>query len=293
MRAAPLLVIVAAVLWGTSGAAQELGAADAAPWTVAAVRTAGGGALLALAASARGRWPTLVAACRRRPAASLSVVAAMTAFQMGYLGGISAVGVAIGTLVAIGTAPVFTGVIAWLRGRRPGRRWITATTLTVLGVGALVVPDAASGADIGGFALAVGAGVAYASYTTVSKELLEAGLDGLGTVTLGVGGTGLLLAPLLIVGDLGWLARGDGLTAGVWLAVGTAAVAYLLFVAGLAGVDAPTAATLTLAEPLTATVLGVVAVGERPGPWQVAGVVAVVAGLVLAGGPPPRARREP
>jgi DME family drug/metabolite transporter len=42
-----------------------------------------------------------------------------------------------------------------------------------------------------------------------------------------------------------------------------------------------TAGTLTLAEPATATVLGVVVLGERPGLVAAAGVALVAAGLVV------------
>jgi DME family drug/metabolite transporter len=56
------------------------------------------------------------------------------------------------------------------------------------------------------------------------------------------------------------------------------ALAYVLFARGLRHLTPGETATLTLAEPLTATGLGVLALGERPG-----AVAAVGAGLVLAG----------
>jgi DME family drug/metabolite transporter len=56
------------------------------------------------------------------------------------------------------------------------------------------------------------------------------------------------------------------------------ALAYVLFARGLRRLTPGETATLTLAEPLTATGLGLLVLGERPG-----AVVAVGAGLVLAG----------
>ncbi|MCB0913482.1 MAG: EamA family transporter, partial [Propionibacteriaceae bacterium] len=47
--------------------------------------------------------------------------------------------------------------------------------------------------------------------------------------------------------------------------------------------SASTAITLGLAEPMTAALLGVVVLGERLGPVQCLGLVAVLAGVVVAG----------
>ena len=65
----------------------------------------------------------------------------------------------------------------------------------------------------------------------------------------------------------------------LWLGIATISIAYVMFTWGLGGLTAATAATLTLGEPLTASILGIVVLGER---------------LSLARDPGPhRARRRP
>jgi drug/metabolite transporter, DME family len=64
----------------------------------------------------------------------------------------------------------------------------------------------------------------------------------------------------------------------VYLGAIPTALAYVLFARGLRSLTPGETATLTLAEPLTATGLGILALGERPG-----ALAAVGAGLVLAG----------
>ncbi len=289
-RGAVLAALSAAVLWGTIGTAQELGAPSAAPASVAAVRSLGGGVLLLAVLLVAGRGPRLRAAVTRAPLALLAAAAAITVFQLGYLTSVRAVGVALGTLVSIGSAPVVAGLLAALAGRPPGRRWALATLATVVGAALLLVGGGSSGAgqDPGPLGVLAGlvAGTAYGTYTTVSSRVLAAGADGASTVALTFLGAGVLLAPVLVVGELSWLATAPGATAAVWLIVATTALGYVLFARGLAGLDAPTVTTLTLAEPLAAALLAVAVVGERLDLVSWSGAGGLVLGLVLVGGRP-------
>jgi DME family drug/metabolite transporter len=81
--------------------------------------------------------------------------------------------------------------------------------------------------------------------------------------------------------DLAWLGTGSGVAMALWLGLGTISIAYVLFTWGLSGLTAATAATLTLGEPLTASVLGIVVLGERLSALAVVGLVVLAAGLAL------------
>jgi len=287
---AVLAVLGAAVLWGTVGAAQELGAPSAAPASVAAVRTLAGGLLLALTMVALRQGPRLLHVVRVAPVPVLGAAAAITVFQVGYLTGIREVGVALGTLVAIGSAPAAAGALAALGGRRPSRRWMIATTATVAGTAVLLLAGEDVGTGAGsavlGVLAALAAGAAYGTYTTVSKRILERGADGPAAMAVIFVVAGLLLVPALVVTDTGWLAEPAGFAAAAWITVAATVVAYTLFARGLRALDAPSVTTLTLAEPLTATVLAVAVVGERPTPLGAVGAGLLLAGLVAIGGRP-------
>jgi drug/metabolite transporter, DME family len=280
---APLFVVLAAVLWGTVGAAQELGAPEAPPVSVAALRSLVGGALLAVAVLAFGHWRRLTTTLRCGRGPLLAAALAITAFQVGYLGGIRANGVAVGTLLAIGSAPVWAGLLEAFAGRRPGTRWAVATAVTVTGTALLVLPAGAVAAAPAGIAASLTAGMAYASYTVASKRLLERDTDGPSAMAWTFLGSGLLLLPTLLVLDTSWAVTLPGAATVAWLGVAATAVAYTSFAAGLRHVPAPTATTLTLAEPLTATLIAVAVVGERLGPTGLVGALLVTMGLGLAG----------
>ena len=135
--------------------------------------------------------------------------------------------------------------------------------------------------DPSGIALALGAGLAYAVYVLASKLVLDRGWAP-DTLTVWVFAcAGLLLTPVALVAGIGPLATPGGLAVVAHLGIVTVAVAYVLFSRGLHGVGVGAAGTLTLAEPATAAVLGVVVVGERFGAATGAGIALIGAGLVV------------
>jgi drug/metabolite transporter, DME family len=291
---AVLAVLSAAVLWGTVGAAQELGAPGAAPASVAAVRSLGGGLLLTLTLVALRQGPRMWHVLRMAPVPTAGAALAITVFQVGYLTGIRQVGVALGTLVAIGSAPAAAGALAAIGGRRPSRRWMLATTATVAGTAVLLLAgeDVGTGAGsaVVGVVAALVAGGAYGTYTTVSKRVLDTGADGPAAMAVIFVGAGLLLVPILVVSDSAWLTNPAGVATALWITVATTVIGYILFARGLRVLDAPSVTTLTLAEPLTATVLAIAVVGERPTPLGAVGAGLLLAGLVAIGGRPAATR---
>ena len=272
------LVLAAALLFGTTGTAQAFAPAGAEPLAVGTVRLLiGGGALLALAA-ARGlvgaptRWP---------PVPTLAAAGGIAAYQACFFAGVAITGVAVGTVVALGSAPVFAGLLGLrFHGERPDRRWLLATALAVAGCGLLVMP--AGGLQVAplGVLLALGAGTSYAVYAAESKRLLSRfPPDAVMAVTFALGA--VLLSPVLLVVNLHWLVEPRGILVALHLGLVATALAYALFARGLKEVPTATAVTLTLAEPLTATTLGLVVLGERLTPPALAGVGLLLAGLAI------------
>ena len=277
---APLFVLVAAVLWGTTGTAQAFAPEGAGPLSVGAVRIAVGGVALLAFAAARGElgslkgWP---------PVATFAAAAAMAAYQPFFFAGVSLTGVAAGTIVAIGSAPAWAGVIGLLfLGERPTPRWALATATAVLG-SALLVGSGGGGVTVDppGILLALGAGASYAAFATAAKRLLaEKPHAAVMAVAFSLGA--LLLSPVLLFTDPSWILEPSGAFVALELGLLATAAAYLLFGRGLSSVPVTTAATLSLAEPLTAGLLGVLVLGEKLGIVAFLGIGLLVGGLILA-----------
>jgi drug/metabolite transporter, DME family len=273
---ARVLVLLSAVCFGTTGTAQALGP-DAAPMTVGAVRIAIGGALLLLAARATpvaaARWP------RRELGA---VAAAIAVYQLAFFAAVDRTGVAVGTVVALGSAPAIAGLIGLLVDRQPlSGPWAIATSLACAGVLMLVLGGGDASVDPLGIMLAMASGTGYATYTVLAKRMLRLGHAPERVMAASFSLGALLLVPVLALGDVSWLATGDGLAMAVFLGAIPTALAYVLFARGLRHLTPGDTATLTLAEPLTATGLGIIALGERPGAVAAIGAAVVLAGLLV------------
>jgi DME family drug/metabolite transporter len=283
------LIVAAAVLWGTTGTAQDLGDVQASPVVVGVARIALGGALLALVARSgpwNSRWGTndrFQNTVWWRPIAPVVAgIVAVAGYQASFFAAVDRAGVALGTLVAIGSGPVFTGIVALMAsGERPVSRWYPATGLAVAGCVLLLAPGGDSELDVVGLGLALGAGLSYAVYTVAAKAVLSRGVPGPTVMATFFLGGAVLLAPALLVADTDGLTTDKGIAMVFWLGVATTAVSYVLFSAGLQRLRSSTVATLSLTEPLTAALLGVVVLGERPGLVAVVGALVLLSGLLV------------
>ena len=288
--AAVAAVLLGALLWGTTGTAQELGGLDA-PAAVGAARLAGGGAALAAILLLGGRLPEVRALLRRESLRWVLLAAAgVSTLQLAFFPAVATTGVAVGTVVAIGLSPVLTGLLAALLLReRFTRGWATATALAVSGCVVLVLGGNGGGEDgpgvsVAGVALAALAGSGYALYTVAAKSLLSSGAEPLAVLTTTLGLGALVCAPVLVATGRP-LASADAVPALLWLCLAATALAYVVYARGLRALGAGTVGTLSLAEPLLAAALGLLLLDERPSPLSLAGGAVLLLGLAVAAAP--------
>jgi DME family drug/metabolite transporter len=289
---AVLIVIASAVCFGTTGTAQAFGPDEASSASVGMTRVVAGGALLGLVA----RWVAGRAAPRTRrhrtSATDRLVVlvggAAVLAYQPTFFAGARLNGVAIAAVVTLGAAPVLTGLLEWLLTRAvPSRTWFAGTTAAVVGVVLLsgLLEGAGQDVSVRGLAASLGAGLSYAVYTLAAKQLLTGGWGPTASIGSIFATAAALGTPFLLLVDLSWLGTPSGVAMVAWLAVVTVVVAYVLFATGLQALTASTVSTLTLVEPLTACVLGLVLLDERLSAAGWTGLAFLLVGVVALARP--------
>jgi DME family drug/metabolite transporter len=290
-----LSVVAASVLWGTTGTAATF-APGVSPLAIGAVAMGAGGLLQALYAARHiANQP---GALLKRWRLVLLGAAAVAVYPLAFYSSMHLSGVAVGTVVSIGSAPIAAALIERAADRNPlRRRWIAgallgvggATLLSLAGhapAGSAAAPD--SWTTMAGVLLGLLAGSTYALYSWAAHRLIGGGVTpraAMGTV-FGLGG--LLLMPVLAVTGGPLLASWTTVSVGAYMAVVPMFAGYLLFGWGLARVGASTATSISLLETVVAAVLAVLVVGERLPALSWLGAAAVLASLFILA-PRPRA----
>lgn len=279
-------VLVASALWGTTGTTATF-ASGVSPLGIGAVAMGFGGLLLALTAlhsivrsSSRiaAQWPMLLLG-------SLSVAV----YPLAFYSSMHLAGVAIGTVISIGSAPLAASLIERIfDGQRLTTRWLLGAAAGLAGAALLVFSEshgsagpADAAAVLYGILLGLVSGLLYALYSWVARRLMQAGIPpraAMGSV-FGIGGTALL--PVLAFTGAPLLASWTNIAVGIYMALVPVLVAYVLFAYGLARVSTTMATTLSLLEPVIAAVLAVAIVGERLPAEGWAGIGLIVGSLFI------------
>jgi DME family drug/metabolite transporter len=275
-----VLVLAAGALFGTAGTAAAFGPDAASSASVGFLRLSVGAlALVAIMPFVGGRWRSLPGLWRGPSIWVMALGAA--AYQPFFFGAVARSGVALSTLVTVGIGPVYAGLLGWAFLRhRPTRAWLLATLVAVVGLVLRSWGELRLGDGVG-LLMALVAGLGAASYVVAAKHELDRGghaveLPG-AAYLLG----SLLLVPFVLRESLAWVVTPSGLGVALYLGVVTMALANVFAVQGIRGMSPGPASTLLLADPLTATVLGVAVLGETLTPPAVVGLVLVLVGLVL------------
>jgi drug/metabolite transporter, DME family len=270
-----LFILLAAMLWGTTGTVQALAPEGVHPIAIGAVRLAIGGLFLLLLSLGKIHW-------RGWPVkGTVTAALCMALYQPFFFSAVSLTGIAIGTVIAIGSAPVIAGLLEWgIKRKVPQASWWTSTALAIAGCLLLFINRGSVVADPRGILLALGAGASFAGYTMISGTLVNR-RETLPVVAVVFMLGAIFLTPFLFLYDLSWLMEVRGAGVALHLGVVATGLAYLLFARGLVKVPASTAVTLSLAEPLTATMLGVFLIGESLDALSWLGVGLLLLGIML------------
>lgn len=265
------------MLWGTVGTTQTFLSEGISSFAVAGVRSGIGGGILLLAVlvmkkiSFRNwswKWTILAAI-------------AIALFQSLFFTSVRYTGVAVGTVVTIGSAPVFAGFIEWVFWKvRPTLVWAIATVLAIVGCLLLFMNQGETAINPLGIGLALAAGSMFALYTNVSKQLMKQE-ETLPAVAMTFSICALFLLPLAAKDGFGWLTEGVNIWPILFMALAATSLAYILFLGGLKKISSSAAVTLSLAEPLTAALLGVFLVGEHLTFVAWIGVSLLLGGIVV------------
>lgn len=278
------LLLIASILWGTTGtvAAQ---APEVSPLAIGAA-SLGIGGLLQCVVGVRSVWGHRNALVKNKGMVLFGGVNVMI-YPLAFYSSMSLGGVALGTVISLGTAPLFSGILERVAdGARLTVRWYFAATLGILGSTLLGFSRAteASGNGSGvvaGCLLGLVAGASYACYSWATGRLMQVGIARQSAVGAVFGVGGLLLMPVLFFTGAPLLSSAQNLMVAGYLALVPMFLGYLCFGIALAKVPASTATTVTLSEPAVAAALAVGLLNERLGVMGWIGMALIAAALLI------------
>lgn len=220
----------------------------------------------------------------------------MAGYQVFYFAAVPYAGVAITALVAICSSPlIITALAIGFLGERLTRTVAISLALGVVGTLLLIAqPETlqlGGGRFFLGVALAFGAAFSYAGYAIFAKALV-ATTGGIAIATYSFTAAALALAPILVIQPplAAWL---QALPYLVYLGVVTSGLAYGIYMLGIRHTTATTAGILVLIEPLTATLLGLFVFREPLGWTSLVGAMLLITGILYARKNPRAAARGP
>jgi len=276
------LVLAAAMLWGTTGTAQHFAPAQLSPYWVGGLRMVMAALFFVALALVMDRGHHKDKTSPMRWGRVLFCGLCMAVYNLSFFAGVKASGVALGTALAIGSGPIWAGLMqAVVQKRMPSPMWWLGTCIGVGGgiVMALAATDR-NHLPWAGMALCLLAGLSYAAYALVNQALVIEGR--VATVNAWVFTCSALISlpvAAMLGGPLTMNASGWAVV--IYLGMVATGLAYLLFSAALRHISGATGVTLALAEPVTAFALAIWVVGEAPSAMAFWGLGGVLAGLLL------------
>jgi len=258
-RSGPWLILAAATLWSTAGAAIKL--CGLTGWQINFGRSAVAAAVIA----------AFFPRARQRPDASVGWVAVAYAFTVLLFVLANKATTSANAIFIQDTAPLYVLLLSPLvLHERPSRGELLSAPLFLLGL-VLFFLDQLSPGQAMGNVIAVGSGVAFASCILGLRKL---GARNVGAIVWGNALAALLSLPMALRGPA---PTGRDLGLVLFLGVFQLGASYALFARGLRHTPAVEASLLALVEPVLNPVWTFLLTGERPGPWAVRG------GLVILG----------
>lgn len=283
-----LAVLAAALIWGTTGTAAAY-APNLSPLAIGAFAMGFGGLLQAFIAkrSIQRYWRNILQQRFLLGAGVLSVAI----YPLAFYSSMHYAGITIGTVISIGTAPIFSALLERLFNHQLlSTRWVISFILGVLGIVLLTVSDTHSRDTVTlitasnkplGILLGLIAGATYSTYSWAAKQFIRQGFNAKAAM-----GSIFGLAAFILIPSLFWTAHNlfdeaRHLYVVTYMAIIPMFLGYVLFGYGLKTVSASYATTLTLFEPVVAAFFAAILMNEKIAMLGWIGIVMIFACLLI------------
>ena len=212
-------------------------------------------------------------------------------YPLAFYSSMRMAGITIGTVVSIGSAPLFTALLEKFFDKKAlSLKWFISFIFGVIGVLLLSVGETHSHGPTQsistnqktiGIILGLIAALTYSLYSWAAKKMIDRGVDSKASMGLIFGFGALILLPTLFFTGSNLFDESVNLYVVAYMMLIPMFLGYLLFGYALKTISASTATTLTLFEPLVAALFAVLLVGEQLAPIGWAGMVLIFVCLAV------------
>lgn len=212
----------------------------------------------------------------------LTAVASVLLYQLLFFYSVEEVGVAVGSVVAIATTPLWAAAVAFiLFKKRPSRFWVFATALAIVGVFLINAGGSLQSQRIDWkLLLPIAAGLCYGVEIIAVGKVVEK-INPETTMLLEMGLAAILLFPVIFFFPTEWIFTTRGILVSLGLGVVTAGIAYPCFTYGIKYTSPIVASTLALTEPLMAAALGIFFLNETMTISMAFGILSLVSSVIV------------
>ena len=273
----PLSLLAGVLIFSTNGFWQAIAPEGNTPYVVGASRLVIGGITLALWCLIRyGKirlhgwdWKAITI-----------YAVALWLYQIFFFQGVHLIGVAVGTVIAVGSTPIFAGLIqAFLYKDKPDLLWYIATLLAIAG---LVLVNMVDGVDFVWYAviLPLLAGLTLAVSVIVAPRVAQPHSAEEG-MTIAMLMAACLMLPFFFIFPTEWIFTPRGALCVGMLGVVNAALGFTLELIGFKNTPTLIASTLTLGEPMGAALIGIFILNEPYTMESETGIVLLFLSIII------------
>lgn len=267
---------LAGILWGTSGTISRFMPEGATPLTIAWTRTIVSGLILGAISTRNGRFSKVL-----KSKYAIMTGLCVTTNQLGFFMAIDKLGVALSTMLVIGSSLIIEGIIDCLLGERPTKLWWCAAAIGVIGTALISEGGPGTSFNVLGLVFGITGGLGYSLVGLGLKKMRLEGFDGLESNAASMLYAALIIFPFA-VRHLSWLASYEAIAPALALGVISMAIPYCLFSAALIRISLSQSYAIGLLEPFTAGILGLYLLGERISFIAAIGMAALACCMILS-----------
>ena len=275
-----LLVLSGAVFWGTTGTSQALISGPADPLSVGAVRVISAAVFLFIFNFLfKIKFESDLLKVKDTWFSAVSLVL----YQIFFFTGVKMTGIAVGTVLMLGSSTVFAGLLAALIiGEKPEKKWYLASLMSVAGCVILVAGTGLELNVCGAFFFSVFQVCPTVFFPVFSKKVLAKYSSPVFIMTVFLI-SAFLSVPVLIMRPAVWIMSGSGLAIALYLGFFCNSSSILPLhrrIKAYKGINSSNSGSGC--EPATASLLGVFFIGEKLSLYSFSGIVIIFAGPCLS-----------